>query len=154
MPLRSLPPPPSRAACTRSAPPTTATFALLSFTPSCATLPRAISSLAQHPHFDEVGPGTGGRLLESLHARINVSSSNTAIGIYCFLILSIRLVVRYDAFFWTPSYAGACLRARTKYFSFDVQVLLNGPYCSSYPQFAIPQLKPWWTAILSSFCGV
>jgi hypothetical protein len=53
------------------------------------------SSLAQHPHFEEVGPGTGGRLLESLHERINVSSSDTAIGIYCFLILSITLVVAY-----------------------------------------------------------
>jgi hypothetical protein len=55
-------------------------------------------------HFDEGDPGTGGRPgptspPESLHEHINVSSPNTKIGLYCFLISSSTLSSRSNALF-------------------------------------------------------
>jgi hypothetical protein len=43
-----------------------------------------------------------------VHERINVSSPNTRIGLYCFLIRSTTLVARADALFWDPSAANVC----------------------------------------------
>jgi hypothetical protein len=63
---------------------------------------------------------------ESLLEHTNVSSPNTKIGLYYFLSSSSMLSGRSDALFWTQSEAGVHLRAKTRYMSFDVRVLLNG----------------------------
>jgi hypothetical protein len=126
--MRSLSAPP-RFASTHSTPPPAVTFVLPSPTPRCAALPRALTWLSIHsviPHFDDGGLGTGGCLLESLHERIKVSLPNTRIGPNWFLTRCNTLVGRSDVLFWTPSEAGACWRAKTRYLSFDVRVLLNG----------------------------
>jgi hypothetical protein len=51
-----------------------------------------------------------------------------------------------------PYGAWACLRAKTRYLSFDVRVFLNDPHCSSYPQLSILTVRFWRIAKFSVFC--
>jgi hypothetical protein len=53
------------------------------------------------------------------HERINVSSPNTKIGLYYFLIRSLTLVARSEAVFWVPSDAGVCLQAKNQVIEFS-----------------------------------
>jgi hypothetical protein len=105
--------------------------------------------------FDEGDRGTGGRLLKSLQEHIQVTLPNTRASLY--LLLSDSPYHACSAILFpsrAPSDVGAGLRAKSRYLSLDVRIVLNGPYCSSYSQFAIVLLKLWPASIFISFCWV
>jgi hypothetical protein len=92
-------------------------------TPRCATLPRALTWLSIHTLMTVVSEPVA----DSSKACMTASKSlYPRIGPNWFLTRFIRLVGRSDVPFWAPSEAGACWRAKTRYLSFDVRVLLNG----------------------------